>query len=288
MCRFLAYIGTPIIIDELLVKPVNSLINQSYDAEEMSQTLNGDGFGLGWYNKEVRSNPGLFRAITPAWNNQNLLYNASLIRTGCLFAHIRAASEGGITEYNCHPFHYKEYLMMHNGGIDSFMAIKRELLNALSDHYFHWIQGQTDTEHIFALLMQNLSEMKNGDAHLSTEQVAAGFKKTFEQIEQFKKNAGIGDEISAYNMMITDGERVFGTRYSTKPEEITPTLYYSTGSRFMAYEGVSRMLQEKNTDEKAVLIVSEKLTEIEEDWQAIPPNYFIGVDANKRIELLPL
>ena len=160
MCRFLSYIGTPIVVDELLVKPVNSLINQSYDAEEMSEPLNGDGFGLGWYNKEVRSYPGLFRSITPAWNNQNLLYNASLLKTKCLFAHVRAASVGGITEFNCHPYHYKEYLMMQNGGVKNFQLIKRELLSLLSDHFFHWIKGQTDSEHIFALLMQTLSKLK--------------------------------------------------------------------------------------------------------------------------------
>ena len=44
MCRFIAYLGKPIIVDELLVKPSNSLIHQNYSAEEMSQTLNGDYF----------------------------------------------------------------------------------------------------------------------------------------------------------------------------------------------------------------------------------------------------
>ena len=83
MCRFVAYLGRPIIVDELLLKPSNSLVHQSYGAEEMSQTLNGDGFGLGWYVHSISRVPGLFRSISPAWNNQNLLYNAPLIRTNC-------------------------------------------------------------------------------------------------------------------------------------------------------------------------------------------------------------
>ena len=49
MCRFIAYLGKPITADELLLKPVNSLVHQSYSAGEMSEILNGDGFGLGWY-----------------------------------------------------------------------------------------------------------------------------------------------------------------------------------------------------------------------------------------------
>ena len=86
MCRFIAYLGAPIIVDELLLKPANSLVHQSYSAGEMSQVLNGDGFGLGWYVHHISDRPGLFRSITPAWNNNNLLYNASLIQTDCLLS----------------------------------------------------------------------------------------------------------------------------------------------------------------------------------------------------------
>lgn len=289
MCRFVAYIGTPIIIDELLIKPENSLVNQSYDAEEMSQTLNGDGFGLGWYAREIRRYPGLFRSISPAWHNQNLLYNASLIRTDCLFAHVRAASEGGITEYNCHPFHYEEYLMMHNGGIDHFPLIKRRLLSLLSDDLFLWIKGQTDSEHIFALLMQYLREIRAERRRpLTSEEVADAFSQTFRAIDELKETAGIGQEPSAYNMMITDGERIFGTRYSSHSDRGTPTLYYATGSRYACHDGVSRMIPAGDSDHNAVLIVSEKLTNEQDDWIPIPENHFIAVEKDLAVVVRPL
>jgi glutamine amidotransferase len=47
MCRLLAYLGTPIIIDKLLYQPKNSLITQSFDSKEREEPLNGDGFGIG-------------------------------------------------------------------------------------------------------------------------------------------------------------------------------------------------------------------------------------------------
>ena len=287
MCRFVAYLGTPIIADELLLKPENSLVNQSYDAEEMSQPLNGDGFGLGWYVPEVRENPGLFRSITPAWNNQNLLYNASLIRTRCLFAHIRAASEGSVSEANCHPFHYERYLMMHNGGIPEFKRIKRKLIGLLDDDIYLWIKGQTDTEHIFALLMQTVrdQEKKEGE-HLSEDQLAACFQQTFDRIEDLKAEAGVS-EMSAYNLMVTDGRRIVGTRYSTHPEIVTPTLYYAAGSHFRQLDGVSRMVMGPGP-RQAVLIVSEKLTDVSEDWIPIPANHFITVDEKQEVSLIPM
>ena len=53
MCRFIAYLGKPIMADELLLKPANSLVHQSYSAGEMPEILNGDGFGVGWYAHSI-------------------------------------------------------------------------------------------------------------------------------------------------------------------------------------------------------------------------------------------
>ncbi len=286
MCRFVAYLGKPIVIDEILTKPVNSLVNQSYDAEEMAKPLNGDGFGLGWYARDVRASPGLFRSITPAWNNENLLYNASVIKTSCMFAHVRAASVGAVSMQNCHPFHYKEYLLMHNGRFPDFKKIKREILAMLPDELFLWINGSTDSEHIFALLLQQIQERYKG-RKLTADDWLYGFRNTFSILEVLKESKGIR-EPSTYNMMITDGSNIFGTRYSTDPDKASPTLYYSVGSSFEVKEGVSRMLKEGSKGRQAVMIVSEKLTEIEEDWKVIPPNHFISVSPDLNVRIISL
>ncbi|MFC1689962.1 class II glutamine amidotransferase [Pseudomonadota bacterium] len=287
MCRFVAYLGQPIIVDELLIKPENSLVHQSYGAEEMSEPLNGDGFGLGWYVHQLSERPGLFRSITPAWNNNNLIYNSSLIRTDCLFAHIRAATEGSISESNSHPFHYDRFLMMHNGGIPQFRRIKRRLQSLLSEELFLWIQGQTDSEHIFALLMQNVDEMRGDGPPLTIGKIQTCFQKTFDTIQQLKEEAGIGEEASTFNMMVTDGHRIFGTRYSSMPDIQSRTLYYSSGNRFETTNGESRMVRD-GEEVKAVLIVSEKLTDHEEDWTPIPSNHFVAVDSDLVVRLNPM
>jgi predicted glutamine amidotransferase len=287
MCRFIAYLGKPIIIDELLLKPDNSLVHQSYSAGEMSEPLNGDGFGLGWYAHDIGDVPGLFRSITPAWNNNNLLYNASLIRTDCMFAHIRASSEGVVSENNTHPFHFEQFLMMHNGGIPQFPKIKRKLLSLLSDDLFLWIQGQTDSEHIFALLKQHIDELREPGVPLTENQIQQCFQKTFDVVQELKEDAGIGHEVSTFNMMATDGHRILGTRYSSNPKKDTRTLYYATGSQFQCENGVSRMKKD-GSETKAVLVVSEKLNENDEDWIPIPPNHFIAVDRNLEVHLSPM
>jgi predicted glutamine amidotransferase len=111
-------------------------------------------FGVGWYVPEPE--PAVFVSTTPAWNNRNLRYNAFKVRSHCFFAHVRAASVGDVSEAHCHPFHYQQFLFMHNGGIGGFSTIKRTLRNRLSDELYNWIRGQTDSEHFFALFLNNL------------------------------------------------------------------------------------------------------------------------------------
>ena len=48
MCRWLAYSGTPIRLEELLVQRDRSLIDQSLNSRLGATTTNGDGFGVGW------------------------------------------------------------------------------------------------------------------------------------------------------------------------------------------------------------------------------------------------
>ena len=287
MCRFIAYLGKPITADELLLKPVNSLVHQSYHAGEMSEPLNGDGFGVGWYVHGISDRPGLFRSITPAWNNKNLLYNAPLIRTNCLFAHIRAATEGAITEDNAHPFHFEQFLMMHNGGISQFQRIRRKLLALLNDEIFTWIKGQTDSEHVFALLMQHIVEMRGAGPRLTEDELKQCFQKTFDVIQTLKVEAGIGEEVSNFNLMVTNGHRIFGTRYSSNPDKETRTLYYSAGNDFECKDGTCRM-ERNGSKNETVLIVSEKLNQLEDQWTVIPPNHFIAADKDLNVHLSPM
>jgi len=79
MCRWLAYSGPPIHPDAYLFEAENSLIQQSLKAQLAVTPTNGDGFGLGWYG--ARPEPGLFRDVLPAWNDENLKCVAEMVET---------------------------------------------------------------------------------------------------------------------------------------------------------------------------------------------------------------
>ena len=118
MCRWLAYSGTPMLLERLLYTPVHSLIDQSLHSRLGAETTNGDGFGIGWYGDSPT--PGTFKSTEPAWNDRNLRELASHVRSGLVFAHIRAAIGSPVQLTNCHPFKHDDWLFMHNGFIDGF------------------------------------------------------------------------------------------------------------------------------------------------------------------------
>jgi glutamine amidotransferase len=282
MCRLMAYLGSPIIIDKLLYQPKNSLVNQSINAKELEEPLNGDGFGIGWYVPEVNYEPVTFVSVHPAWSNRNLKNLAPKIRTECFIAHVRAASVGEVSESNCHPFQYKNILMMHNGGVENFSSIKRNLRTPLTDEFYNWIKGQTDSEHIFAYL---LNDLFNNHKTISPESVVDAFENTFKALKKMMDEAGI-TEPAYLNMVVTNGLFIVGARYITDPKEEPLTLYHSEGSRYVVEDGISHMVAPED-DDQAVLVVSEKLTE-DKDWTLVPANHFIIVENSLNVRIRPI
>lgn len=278
----MAYKGTPIIADKLLYQPNNSLIRQSVNAREIEEPLNGDGFGIGWYVPEVNNEPVTFVSVHPAWSSRNLRNLAPKIKTNCLIAHVRAASVGEVSESNCHPFQYNSLLMAHNGGVEHFQKLKRKLREPLSDEFYNWIKGQTDSEHIFAYLLHYLHSRHNT---INGDTVADAFIHTYSKISELMKEVGI-DDPAYLNMTVTNGQFIVATRFISHTDDDPLTLYHSEGSRYVVENGVTRMEAPKD-DDNAVLVVSEKLTEGKE-WTMIPRNHLVIVEPNLNVRIKPI
>jgi predicted glutamine amidotransferase len=275
MCRFVAYIGSPIVLNGLLFKPKNSLINQSIHAHESDEPLNGDGFGIGWYMPNLDPDPGVFVSVRPAWNERNLRYIAPKIQSDCILAHVRAASQGDVTEFNCHPFHHGKYLFMHNGDIEDFMKIRRALLDGLSNEAFEEIGGQTDTEHLFAVFMDELK--KSNLTNPSPEEMANALEQSIHYVQELKVKYNASPD-SYINAVVTNGDVLVAVRYVSSPELVASTLYYASGGEYECEGDACRMRQDDTT--KAVLVVSEKLTSYHHEWTEIPVNNILTVDRN--------
>jgi predicted glutamine amidotransferase len=270
MCRWLAYSGTPVMLEELLVKPTHSLIDQSLHSRLGVETTNGDGFGVGWYGEE--DTPAVFKSIEPAWNDRNLRELAHSVRSGLVFAHIRASTGTPIQQTNCHPFRHGRWLWMHNGSITQFHDVKRELMLAIDPSLYPDVEGSTDSEAFFFLALT----MGLEDDPPSAVARAVGF------IEHVGKSKGIQYPIQM-TVATTDGDKIWGFRYST--EGRSRSLFFSTAVETLRAQHPENPILQAVSDETR-LVVSEPLGDLQGAWNEVPESSY-GVVQEGQDEMHP-
>src|SRR6478672_3618565 len=141
MCRWIAYRGETIPLEQYVTAPAHSLVVQSQRALESTAATNGDGFGMGWYGEH--SEPGLYREVRPAWSDENLRYLCRHIRSGLFFAHVRAATGTAVTRQNCSPFPSGRHTFMHTGLNRHWMRTRRKLAALIPDQLYRTRFGTT-------------------------------------------------------------------------------------------------------------------------------------------------
>jgi predicted glutamine amidotransferase len=271
MCRWMAYSGDPILAEDLLFRPVHSLIDQSLHSRLGATTTNGDGFGIGWYGEGAV--PAVFKSIEPAWNDRNLRELAGQVRTPLLFAHIRASTGTPVQRSNCHPFRYDGWLWMHNGAIANFHQVKRDLTLAIDPSLYPDIEGSTDSETFFFLA---LTFGLMDDPPLAVER-AVGL------IEDVGRRRGIEHPIQM-TVATSDGSSIWAFRYSS--ERQSRSLFYSTAvSTLRELHPELEILQQLGNE--ARLVVSEPLRDLEGAWNEVPESSWGVVRASGQDELHP-
>lgn len=278
MCRWLAYSGSPILLEELLYKPVHSLIDQSQHSRMGVETTNGDGFGIGWYGIESADAVGtsiypsalpetrhgempvLFRGVGPAWGDLNLRELARSTSSGLFLAHIRASTGTPVQQSNCHPFRYDRWLWVHNGAISEFSTIKRDLVMAVDPELYPSMAGSTDSEVMFYLALTfGLRE----DPVAAVERMV-GF------VEAVARRHGVENPMQM-TVATTDGSRLWGFRYSTIGQ--SRTLYVSTAVSTLRELYPDNPVFETLSDETRI-VVSEPLGDLEGAWVPVPESSY--------------
>ena len=254
MCRWLAYSGSPILMREALYAPAHSLIDQSLHSRLGAETTNGDGFGVGWYG--AGPIPGVFHSVEPAWNDHNLHELADHISSAHFFAHIRAAIGSAVQQTNCHPFRHDRWLFMHNGYVNEFATIKRELVFTVDESLYPKIQGQADSEVLFFLALTFGLE----------DDPPAAVERTIGLVEAVAARAGVPNPFQG-TIATTDGEGIWAFRYSS--EHKSRSLFYTTDIPTLRKLYPERELfQDESAD--ARMIVSEPLGDVAGVWNEVP------------------
>jgi len=259
MCRWLAYSGSPILLDELLYKTRYSLIDQSRHSRFGVETTNGDGVGVGWYGQDGAA-PALFRGVGPAWGDLNLRELSGAVSSPLFLAHIRASTGTPVQQTNCHPFRYGNWLWVHNGLVRDFERLRRDLLLAVDPALFPAIVGSTDSEVMFHLALTfGLRE----DPVLAVERMA-GF------VEETGRRHGVENPLQM-TVGTSDGERLWAFRYSS--EGASRSLFFSTAVTTLRemYPENPRL---QGVSDETRIVVSEPLGELVGAWQPVPESSY--------------
>lgn len=248
MCRWAAYVGKPVFIEDIVSRPGHSLVRQSHEAVECKSAINADGFGLAWYGE--RAEPGLFRDILPAWSDPNLASLTQQVKSRLFLAHVRASTGTATSRNNCHPFAVGRWTFMHNGQIGGYDRFRRDAEMMIPDELYAHRRGATDSE---ALFLVALGEGLDLDPKGAIERATA-------RMESLSRQKGAAPHFRM-TAALSDGEKLYAVRYAS--DNHAPTLYHRwSDSRF------------------GRAVVSEPL-ETGECWDAVPPGSFCTFDAGQ-------
>ncbi len=259
MCRLLGYLGSPISLEKLLYSPEHSLIVQSYQPREMnSGVLNADGFGVGWYHSQKDTNPFTYKNILPIWNDVNLPTLSRYVESRCVLGYVRSATAGQAVDLsNCQPFESDRLLCIHNGRIENFrQTLYRAIRDRLSDVAYQGIKGNTDSEHIFALLLDELQAQPSATLEQALQTVLL-------DLDRLAKSHQVAASI---NMIVSDGHRLVASRFAS--DQQAPSLYW---------------LRDDPAFPEAVIIASEPI--FAGNWNSFPEQSIITVGEDLEIEI---
>jgi len=261
MCRLVGYLGTrSILLEQLVSKPQHSLIVQSYQPQEMtSGLLNADGFGIGWYGLDRSQAPFLYKNTLPIWSDINLDHLGRYVNSSCILANVRSATVGQSVDLaNCQPFNYGQTIGVHNGFIDNFRrSLYRPLRSLLKDEYYQNISGNTDSEHILALVFQNLIDGS----------IVSALQQTLTTVLDLCSKHNVN---ASLNLILSDGKQLVAARCATRSP--VPSLYW-----------IQNWLPNSNS----ILIASEPLFE-SPNWISFAENSILAIAPDLSYSFLKL
>jgi predicted glutamine amidotransferase len=266
MCRWLAYSGEPLKPSTVVLDAQHSIVAQSLNSPLGAETVNGDGYGFGWYptGGAKGTEPALFHSTEPAWNDLNLRELTGAIESPLFFSHVRAAAGPPIQQTNCHPFRYENWMFMHNGALADFHKTKRDLTFAIDPSLYPNVLGTTDSEVLFYLALT---------LGLRDDPVA-GLGAAIRMVEKVGHENDILFPMQG-TVAISDGETLWAFRYSSQGR--SRSLFHSVDIPTLQamYPDIDRL---KIFGKRAQVVVSEPLNDLPGVFTEVPESTAVILD----------
>jgi len=211
------------------------------------------------------------RQTGPAFESPEFRKAAMGAFTAEMIAHVRRATIGGAALKNTHPFAYGREALAHNGHIGSFERVRAGMLENMSPAHTRAIEGDTDSEHFFHLLLSRAErepEASRGDILCRTIQDVEGRVSGLARPE-------MEDEVALNVLWLTPGE-LTGSRHGR-------TLWVVERHRPHVCEvhGIPHVSPPAGDEYRAVVVASDPITG--EEWKEIPDGCIFSVGKDVRL-----
>jgi predicted glutamine amidotransferase len=242
-----------------LVAERNSLRRQSVE--------HPDGWGIAAYVKGAL--PEVAHGLGAAHLDPEFERVSGLLQARAVLAHIRLASVGEVTPANAHPFVYGRWTFCHNGTVHDFPRAQLALERQMAPKLRRRLGGTTDSERCFGMFLTRLFSRVKEDARPPVEVVAWALADTMATVAKLADRPG--EERSALNFLVTDGELMVATRRGR-------TLWMSTEIEAdKAFASWPKAIQRLH----AFQVASENLGG-PDVWLEVPEEGVVGVDSAVR------
>ncbi len=165
-----------------------------------------DGWGVAFY---VDGAPHVTRSPLAALGDQLFHRLSGVVSSQTVLAHVRRATHGPKTVFNCHPFQHGRWVFAHNGDVARFGEIREALLAEVAPRLRRFILGETDSEVVFFLFLSLLTELHKSCDGSPLDQALDALQKTVLRVRAIAD--GDGGPPSSLTLLATDGEVLVAT-----------------------------------------------------------------------------
>src|SRR5262245_29727775 len=147
MCRLFGF-------RSVLRSQVHRSLRSADNALAVQSRAHPDGWGVAYYVSGV---PHIVRSTNTAGSDHLFERVSGLLTSETVVAHVRRATQGGLSTLNCHPFQHGRWVFAHNGDIPRFPDVRAALVEQVAPRFREFLLGDTDSEVIFHLFLSNLA-----------------------------------------------------------------------------------------------------------------------------------
>jgi glutamine amidotransferase len=268
MCRLFGFRSViPSQVHRSLLAAENALGVQSND--------HPDGWGVAFY---IDGAPHVTRSPTTALGDSLFHRLSGVVSSETVLAHVRKATQGGKTVFNCHPFQYGRWVFAHNGDIPNFEAKREALLGLVSPKLRRFILGETDSEVLFFLFLSALAEQAPLSEAQDVARVANALRVALQRARDISDRDGTR---ALLTVLTTNGSCLVATQGGKE-------LFVSTYKTRCSDRGTCASLSaacEAPSEHGPVnhFIVSSEPLQGENVWQPLAQGDVVGVDERMRV-----